>query len=171
MDHRTTDGRAGGAGSTAPDGRGGAPAGIHRGAAATTEAPQGPLVAEHGSAKQAEPTDPLQLTGTAVAGGDPDYLARCLVEELAGMGHGADEILSVFRDPGYLAPHAFYRLRGDAAVRDLIEEVLAECGVFRVTEHRREPTPRCPKLYQIELSPFLDAGVADGDADEEGGRS
>lgn len=102
-----------------------------------------------GARKQTEPTDPLELVGEVVPGGDPDYLARCLAEEFAGMGRTAEEILTLFRDPGYAVPHSVYRTRGEAAVRELIREVLAECGVLRVTEPLEEPAPGCPDLVRI----------------------
>ena len=97
------------------------------------------LVTEHCAAKQAEPTDPLELRGTAVPGGDPELLARCLVEELAAMGHSPEEIHALFRNPAYRAAHAYYQLRSDGAVRELIAAVVGECGVFRVTEVHADP--------------------------------
>jgi hypothetical protein len=105
-------------------------------------------VADHGARKQTEATDPLELKG-AVVPGNVDYLARCFIEEFAFMGRDGAAILELFRDPCYVAVHAIYRRRGEEAVRRLIDEVLAECGVLKVTvqtpRHRR---PR--KLVQIE---------------------
>jgi len=109
------------------------------------------LVSTHGATKQAEATDPLDLVSKVVPGGDIDFLARCFIEEFAAMGHDGEQILELFRQPQYAAVHPVYRARGEEAVRSLIEEVLAECGVFRVTESmQEEPPPRRSKLVQIE---------------------
>ena len=102
-------------------------------------------LATHGSAKVAEPTDPLDLVGTLVPGGEIDELARSLIEEYAAMGYDAKRILELFRQPDYLAVHSVYRIRGEDAVCRLIDGVLAECGVFRVTEvDSAPPVSACP---------------------------
>ncbi len=55
---------------------------------ATPVSPDGAaLVSPHGAAKQAEATDPMDLVGTMVPGGDIELLARCFVEEFAAMGY------------------------------------------------------------------------------------
>ena len=110
------------------------------------------LVSNFGAAKQAEPTDPMDLVGTMVPGGDVEFLARCFVEEYAAMGYDGEQILELFREPQYAGVHPVYRARGEGAVRALIEEVLAECGVFRVSESIiEEPPARRSKLVQIEM--------------------
>lgn len=107
-----------------------------------------PLVADHGAQKQAEPTDPLEPMASVVPG-DADTLARCFVEEFALMGYDGEAILELFRDPRYLAVHAIWERRGEEAVRELVDEVLAECGVMQVTvETPRRRRPR--KVAQIE---------------------
>lgn len=109
---------------------------------------------EH-SGKKAEATDPLDLVGTVVPGGDVDFLARCFVEEFAAIGYDADQIFELFRQPQYVGVHPVYRAKGEEGVRHLIGEVLAECGVFRVSESiTEEPPPRRSKLVQIELPQF-----------------
>ncbi len=112
----------------------------------------GELVSNFGAAKQAEPTDPMDLVGTMVPGGDVEFLARCFVEEYAAMGYDGEQILELFRQPQYAGVHPVYRAKGERAVRTLIEEVLAECGVFRVSESIIEKSPpRRSKLIQIEM--------------------
>ena len=118
----------------------------------TVAAPEEDLVATHGAAKQAEAADPLDLVGRRVPGGDIDVLARCFIEEFAAMGYGCDQILELFRQPQYIALHPAYRAKGEAAIRDLIQEVLADCGVFRVSGPvPDEPSDPCPEFVQIEL--------------------
>ena len=54
--------------------------------------------------------------------------------------------------PQYVGVHPVYSAKGEGAVRALIEEVLAECGVFRVSEAIIEkPPPRRSKLVEIEI--------------------
>ena len=58
----------------------------------------------------------------------------------------------MFRQPQYIAVHPVYRAKGEEAVRTLIQEVLADCGVFRVTGRGLEgPSDPCSELVQIEL--------------------
>lgn len=111
----------------------------------------GELVADHGAAKQAEPTDPMDLVGTVVPGGDVLYLARCFIEEFAAMGYDGERILGLFRDPQYVAVHPVLCSIGEEGVRELIEQVLRECGVFRVTEtNSTESEPQPSALIQID---------------------
>lgn len=104
------------------------------------------------SGKKAEATDPLDLVGTVVPGGDVDFMARCFVEEFAAMGYDGDQIFELFQQPQYVGVHPVYRAKGEEGVRHLIREVLDECGVFRVSESiTEEPPPPRSKLVQIEL--------------------
>lgn len=112
----------------------------------------GDLVSDHGAAKQAEASDPLDLVGTVVPGGDLDLLARCFIEEYASMGYGGAQIMALFRDPVYVAVHPVYQSKGEEAVRGLIQDVLAECGVFQVSESfSEEPPHNQSELVQIEV--------------------
>ena len=87
-----------------------------------------------------------------VPGGDVELLVRCFIEEYAAMGYDGEQILELFRQPQYVGVHPVYRAKGEEAVRALIAEILAECGVFRVSESTTvEPPPRHPKLVQIEM--------------------
>jgi hypothetical protein len=127
------------------------PGKVESSAAAGSASSNVALVSPHGAAKQAEATDPLDLVGTVVPGGDIELLARCFVEEFAAMGYDGEQIFELFRQPQYVGVHPVYLAKGEEGVRHLIEEVLAECGVFRVTESiAEEPPPPRSKLAQIE---------------------
>lgn len=65
--------------------------------------------------------DPMELVGVALPDGDPDELARSIVEEFIRMGLSDQELLTLFRDPFYVGPHAIWRCRGDEYVRGLID--------------------------------------------------
>ena len=77
--------------------------------------------------KDVESGDPFELVGTGFPVEDPDAAdreaARCLVEEYALTGFSATEILRLFEMPMYAYPHAIYRRRGAAFVKDLVAEV------------------------------------------------
>ncbi len=109
------------------------------------------LAADHGSAKQPEPSDPLGLVGAMVPGGNIDMLSRCFIEEFAAMGYDAEGILALFRQPQYLAIHAVYRLKGEQAVIEMIDRVISECGIFRTTETIPPDSRRATRLLQIEV--------------------
>jgi len=60
------------------------------------------------------------------------YLARCLIEEYAQLGYTADELLLLFNQPSYSLMNRVLTSQGEPWVRDLINEVLAECGTAQV---------------------------------------
>lgn len=103
----------------------------------------------HGRDKEPEPDDPQILCGTAVPAGDPELMARCLIEEYARMGFGFREILPLFLDPEYQT-HRFTVEKGEAWVRDFISKTLARCGVIRATVTGDEPP--CPLISSLSHS-------------------
>lgn len=86
----------------------------------------------HGRDKELEADDPNELVMTPVAGGDPEIMATCIIEEYARLGMDEEEILGLFRQPVYQT-HALYLERGETWVRDLIRRVLARTGRTRVS--------------------------------------
>lgn len=86
----------------------------------------------HGRDREPEPDDPMELRMVPVPGGDPLFMAACLVEEYARLGLDEEAILALFRQPIYQT-HALYRERGEAWVRELIRRVLARTGRMRVS--------------------------------------
>jgi hypothetical protein len=74
--------------------------------------------------------DPFALVGMVLAGEqDAESFAlmgRCFIEEFVRMGWDDVQILPLFRDPFYRGPHALYRAKGDAFVRQLIMQVRRE---------------------------------------------
>lgn len=77
--------------------------------------------------------DPMELVGVALPDGDPDELARSIVEEFIRMGVSDQELLHLFHDPFYAGPHAIWKGRGDAYVRDLITYGRKRWGYPRFT--------------------------------------
>ena len=77
--------------------------------------------------------DPMELVGVALPDGDPDELARSIVEEFIRMGLSDQELLHLFHDPFYAGPHTVWRDRGDAYVQDLIADGRQRWGYPRFT--------------------------------------
>jgi hypothetical protein len=67
-----------------------------------------------------EDDDPMELVGVALPDGDPDEMARSIVEEFIRMGLTDQELWGLFHNPFYAGPHAIWRSRGDEYVRGLI---------------------------------------------------
>ncbi len=51
-------------------------------------------------------------------------MTDCFVEEFALLGKSAEEILTLFKDPGYRFTHELYQTRGEATIRGVIQRVL-----------------------------------------------
>lgn len=68
--------------------------------------------------------DPLALAGVALPGDRTEDMARCFIEEYAGMGYGRDQILRFFQDPFYVATHQVWRAKGRSTVEHWIDHVL-----------------------------------------------
>ncbi len=100
--------------------------------------------------RPAAPEDPLELVAARVPG-DGEYAVRCLIEEYAGIGFDRARILALFRRPEYPVLHALYRRRGEAAVAELVQEVLAECGVWRFRDAHADNTAGRHTPVQIRL--------------------
>ena len=86
----------------------------------------------HGRDKEPEADDPMELRMVPVPGGDPVFMATCLIEEYARLGLDDEAILALFRQPIYQT-HALYEERGETWVRNLIRGVLARTGRLRVS--------------------------------------
>lgn len=77
--------------------------------------------------KPVETDDPFEIVGVVLPEMMDDEslteMACCFVEELARLGHRGENIMRFFRDPFYQGPHTVYRSRGEAFVRQLVEQV------------------------------------------------
>lgn len=81
--------------------------------------------------KKAEPDDPMELVCEHVPG-ETVFLARCIIEEFAQIGYGADDLFTLFKEPVYPMLNGILRTEGETFVRNLIGEVLDGCGTLRV---------------------------------------
>lgn len=81
--------------------------------------------------KEAEANDPMELVCETIPG-ETAFLARCVIEEFALIGYGAEDLFTLFREPVYPMLNNILRKEGEAFVRSVIDEVLAGCGTLRV---------------------------------------
>jgi hypothetical protein len=82
--------------------------------------------------KELESDDPMELMCEQVPG-ETQFLMRCVVEEFAQIGYGAEDLFSLFREPVYPMLNRILQSEGEPFVRNFIEEVLNECGTLRTT--------------------------------------
>ncbi len=82
-------------------------------------------------AKEFDSDDPWEIVGVLVpTAPDQDAtaeMARALVEEFALMGYSPERLLRLFQTPFYTGDHAIYEARGEAFVRQTIDDVLHAC--------------------------------------------
>ncbi len=76
--------------------------------------------------KEFEDDDPMELVGTLMDSEEEDIeqMGITFVEEFARMQWAREEILEVFTNPFYRAPHSVYRAKGKAFITGLIDCVL-----------------------------------------------
>lgn len=101
----------------------------------------------HPLARDVEPEDPLELVPQTVAG-DPAQMLECILQEFAWMGCDAQQLLALFRNPGYpllCELRAFY---GEEEIRRQVESVVLRQGVLKFREHIVEPEEE-PEVVQI----------------------
>jgi hypothetical protein len=80
--------------------------------------------------KTVEPEDPFERVGVSYPS-DPEvdrYTARCIVEEYAMIGFGADDVRDLFTSPNYAALYSLYRRYGDEFVDESIANVFPVGG-------------------------------------------
>jgi hypothetical protein len=105
----------------------------------------------HPATRPVEADDPFSLHATAVSG-EPEVMLECLVQEYAWMGWNTEQILDLFRDPGYPALASLLDFFGADDVRRRVEVVLKRMGVFRVSGTVRdepESQEEEPELIQL----------------------
>jgi hypothetical protein len=109
----------------------------------------------HPATRAVEADDPLELVAEPVLG-DPDLMLECLVQEFAGLGWDADQLLSLFHSPDYPVLNQLLAYYGAAEVRRRVGGLLGDVGVFRVRETvAADPDPEDdePELIQLTIRP------------------
>ena len=80
--------------------------------------------------KTVEPDDPFEMVGVSYPS-DPGVdriTARCIVEEYALIGFGADDVRRLFMSPNYAALYALFQRYGDEFVDESIATVFPTKG-------------------------------------------
>ena len=74
---------------------------------------------------EVDPEDPLELHGVGLLTHEDttEAMTECFIEEFLRLGHGAREILALFRNPYYTGVHMVLENRGEDFVRAKIMEV------------------------------------------------
>ena len=119
----------------------------------------------HPATRAVEPEDPMTLHAAEVEG-DPELMLQCVVQEYAWMGWDAQQIHELFRDPSYPVLHQLWRTHGEAGIRERVDALLGQMGVFRVQEfvhESPEPEEAEPELIQLGI---LEHGRAERKGDD-----
>ncbi len=77
--------------------------------------------------RKASADDPMELVGVRLPVPDDQAMrdmAECFVEEFVRLGHTADELMSMFRNPFYRGVHMSYLALGEAHVGELITKYI-----------------------------------------------
>jgi hypothetical protein len=104
----------------------------------------------HPLSRTVEPEDPMELMAESVPG-DPDIMLACVMQEFAWVGCGADELLGMFRSPGYPVLNQLLDYFGEAEVRRRLTTLLDGSGVFQVRETIAEPDREEEELIQLGI--------------------
>jgi len=105
----------------------------------------------HPATREVLPEDPMEMHGFEVPG-DPNLMLRFLVEEYARLGWGTEEMMQLARDPNYQAFHRLLSAFGESELTERIQQILARCGVIRVSTIEKKSAPAEPDVVQIDLS-------------------
>jgi hypothetical protein len=77
--------------------------------------------------KEFEKSDPFEMVGISLPVHDPDAyytdMARTFIEEYMMLGWDDDRIFSLFQDSFYQGTHMVLQKKGEAFVKNLIQEV------------------------------------------------
>jgi hypothetical protein len=87
--------------------------------------------------------DPLELNGIALLTEEDttDAMCECFIEEFMRMGHSANQVLALFRNPHYLGMNMVLEKRGEPFVRDCITDIYARWGRSLEKSETRNPKP------------------------------
>jgi acyl transferase domain-containing protein len=99
---------------------------------------------KHGSDKEAEADDPMELIGTP-APGDPAFMLRCFVEEYVRMGKSREQLLSIFQNSFYESANALLERYGRETVEAMIDEVLDDHAGYEYETNVAQPQPNSPQ--------------------------
>ncbi len=94
----------------------------------------------HGSEKDPEADDPMQLVGTS-APGNKKYMLRCFVEEFVRMGKGKEQLMKIFESPFYESANNMLERFGRETIEQIVDEVLNEHSGYEYKSTVTNPSP------------------------------
>jgi len=103
--------------------------------------------------REAQPDDPMELMAQPVHG-DPVVMLECILQEFAWMGWSRDQLLGLFRNPGYPVLCQLREYFGDNEVQRRVDLLLSRWGGLRFTAVEAAPDPALDEhreLVQLEL--------------------
>ncbi|MFB6347381.1 MAG: hypothetical protein ABEK50_16790 [bacterium] len=89
------------------------------------------MAEQHGRDKEAEADDPFELVGNN-APGDPEFMARSLMEEYARLGMDRERLMAIFQNEFYQSAHNLYQELGEQRIGELVDEVLEHRAGYEV---------------------------------------
>lgn len=104
----------------------------------------------HPMDREAEAEDPFELMADMVVG-DPEVMMECILQEYVWMGWSREELLSLFRDPGYPVLCDLASFYGQAEVERRVDELLARMGNLHFTAFVAEPDEEDDDDHHLDL--------------------
>jgi len=107
----------------------------------------------HPLTRDVEAEDPMELIANPVVG-DPGVMLQCMIQEFAWMGWGPEELLGLFHSPEYPVLNQLREHYGEDAIRQRIEDLVGESGVFQVSGvliDEVEPEEEEPELVPLSM--------------------
>jgi hypothetical protein len=104
----------------------------------------------HPLERDVDPEDPMELLAQPVEG-DPFVMLGCILEEFAWMGWNRDQLLGLFRNPGYPVLCQLREYFGDDEVQRQVEALVSRRGVLRFSAVEAEPEPHEDHLELVQL--------------------
>lgn len=98
-----------------------------------------------------EPDDPQELVGVELPGDETvtREMAEAFADEFAQLGLPRSEILALYRSPEYSGAYRAWRLLGDEAIAQIVDESLAVYGQFTwVVTDNNEPEPQPLRFFR-----------------------
>ena len=102
----------------------------------------------HPLSRNADAEDPFELVATPVVGGDPAHMLECILQEFAWMGWNAEQLLSLFHNPGYPLLCQLQEHYGSEEIQRQVELLVSRWGVLQFREKIEEPEEE-PEVVQI----------------------
>lgn len=105
--------------------------------------------------------DPMELRGLAFPTSEDttDAMCECFIEEFMRLGYNPKQLLALFRNPHYTGMRLVWEGRGEAFVRQAIQEVFARWGRPVRWGASDRATPSCEPAVPPESGDAAPSGM------------